>query len=64
MACERTCDSCKHLGWDPDDLYCAHPKVLEVRPYGVSLTGPTIARICPAPDHPLWEERQPPAKKG
>jgi len=38
----RYCHACKHAGWDPDGNYCAHPKVREEHPIGLTIPCGTL----------------------
>lgn len=56
---ERHCRDCKFSGWDPDGPYCAHGDVLKVSQFGLSLSSGKLALICPAPEHPKFEAKEP-----
>ena len=56
------CFQCKHLGWDPDGIYCGHPIANERSIFGLStnvMRGPCMGM----PEGPcgkagqLWEQR-------
>lgn len=54
---ERVCHKCRFAGCDPDGPYCASPGALAVSSvYGLSLASPALGKLCPAPEHPLFEE--------
>lgn len=55
MMTERTCQTCKYGGCDPDGPYCAHPDALKQSGgFGLSLASLVIAKLCRYPEHPLF----------
>lgn len=59
---ERTCRNCRHCGWDPDGNYCAAPAVMKDNLIGLSLEsnrpGGKLQKLCPTPEHPLFEPKK------
>lgn len=52
----QDCGTCNHCGADPDGPYCAAPAVVKDHSVGLALSSPTLAKLCPSPQHPLWEK--------
>ena len=57
---DKKCVTCNHSGMDMDmDPYCAHPEILKISKYGISLSSKSAPTrpggLCH--EHKLWEIR-------